>query len=101
MSLQNLTDKKHPRSSNPLLSITTDYLSPEIDCNSDLYGDHSFDQMNVEVNNYNPSQMVIASSVVLIILSSNITFYTIKHKMKRILTANFLQNDPMGEIDFR
>jgi hypothetical protein len=32
-----------------------------------------------------PSQMVIASSVVLIILSSNITFYTIIHKMKDIV----------------
>ncbi len=51
VSLQNLTDKKCPRSSNPLLSITTDYQSPEIDCNSDLYDDHSFDQTNVEVNN--------------------------------------------------
>jgi hypothetical protein len=51
VSLQNLMDKKHPRSSNPLLSITTDYQSPEIDCSSDLYGDHSFDQTNVEVNN--------------------------------------------------
>ncbi len=53
VSLQNLTDKKRPRSSNPLISITTDYQSPEIDYNCDLYGDHSFDQTNVEVNNDN------------------------------------------------
>jgi hypothetical protein len=51
VSLQNSKEIKRPRSSNPLLSITTDYQSPEIDCNSDLYGDHSFDQTNVEVNN--------------------------------------------------
>ncbi len=36
--------KTSPRSSNPLLSITTDYQSPEIDYDCDLYGDHSFDQ---------------------------------------------------------
>jgi hypothetical protein len=53
MSLQNSTDKKRPGSSNPLLSVTTDYQSPEIDYNSDLYRDHSFDQTNVEVNNDN------------------------------------------------
>ncbi len=51
MSLQNLTNKKCPRSSNHLLSIATDYQSPETDYNCDLYGDHSFDQTNVEVNN--------------------------------------------------
>jgi hypothetical protein len=34
-----------------LLSITTDYQSPEIDYDCDLYSDHSFDQMNLEVNN--------------------------------------------------
>jgi len=51
VSLQSLTDKKCPRSSNPLLSITTDYQSPEIDYDCDLYGDHSFDQTNLEVNN--------------------------------------------------
>ncbi len=39
------------RSSNPLLSITTDYQSPEIDYDSDLFDDHSFDQTNLEVNN--------------------------------------------------
>ncbi len=50
-SLQSLIDKKRPRSSNPLLSITTDYQSPEIDYDCDLYGDHSFDQTNLEVNN--------------------------------------------------
>ncbi len=51
VSLQSLTDKERPRSSNPLLSITTDYQSPEIDYDCDLYGDHSFDQTNLEVNN--------------------------------------------------
>jgi hypothetical protein len=51
VSLQSSTDKKRPRSSNPLLSITTDYQSPEIDYDCDLYGDHSFDQTNLEVNN--------------------------------------------------
>jgi hypothetical protein len=51
VSLQSLTDKKRPRSSNPLLSITTDYQSPEIDYDCDLYGDHSFDQTNLEFNN--------------------------------------------------
>ncbi len=51
VSLQSLTDKKRPRSSNPLLSITMDYQSPEIDYDCDLYGDHSFDQTNLEVNN--------------------------------------------------
>jgi hypothetical protein len=50
VSLQSLTDKKRPRSSNPLLSITTDYQSPEIDYDCDLYSDHSFDQTNLEVN---------------------------------------------------
>jgi hypothetical protein len=34
-----------------LLFITTDYQSPEIDYDCDLYGDHSFDQTNLEVNN--------------------------------------------------
>jgi hypothetical protein len=35
-----------------LLSITTDYQSPEIDYDcADLYGDHSFGQTNLEVNN--------------------------------------------------
>ncbi len=53
VSLQCLTDKKCPRSSNPLLSINTDYQSPEIDYDCDLYGDHSFDQTNFEVNNDN------------------------------------------------
>ncbi len=51
MSLQSLTDKKCPRSSNPLLPITKDYQSPEIDYACDLYGDHSSDQTNLEVNN--------------------------------------------------
>jgi hypothetical protein len=50
-SLQSSTDKKCPRSSNPLLSITTDYQSPEIDYDCDHYGDHSFDLTNLEVNN--------------------------------------------------
>ncbi len=65
MSLQNLMDKKCPRSTNPLLSITTDYQSPEIDSNSDLYGDHSFDQTNVEVNNddsFTDGDSIISSS---------------------------------------
>ncbi len=65
MSLQNLTDKKHPRSSNPLLSITTDYQSPEIDYNCDLHGNHSFDQTNVEVNNddsFTDGDSIISSS---------------------------------------
>ncbi len=51
VSLQSLTDRKCPRSSNPLLSITMNYQSPEIDYDCDLYGDHSFDQTNLEVNN--------------------------------------------------
>ncbi len=34
-----------------MLSITTDYQSPEIDYDCDFYGDHSFDQTNLEVNN--------------------------------------------------
>ncbi len=51
VSLQNSTNEKCPRLSNLLLSITIDYQSPEIDYNCDLYGDHSFDQTNVEVNN--------------------------------------------------
>jgi hypothetical protein len=50
VSLQSSTDKKCPRSSNPLPSITTDYQSPEINYDCDLYGDHSFDQKNLEVN---------------------------------------------------
>jgi hypothetical protein len=53
VSLQSLTDKKRPRSSNPLLSITTDYQSPEIEYDCDLNGDHSFDQTNLEVINNN------------------------------------------------
>jgi hypothetical protein len=60
-----LTDKKRPRSSNPLLSITTDYQSPKFDCNSDFYGDHSFDQTNVEVNNkdsFTDGDSIISSS---------------------------------------
>jgi hypothetical protein len=63
--LQNSTDKKRPRSSNPLLSITTDYQSPEIDFNCDLYGDHVFDQMNAEVNNddsFTDGDSIISSS---------------------------------------
>jgi hypothetical protein len=36
-----------------LLSITTDYQSPEIDYDCYLYGDHSFDQANLEVNDDN------------------------------------------------
>jgi hypothetical protein len=51
VSLQSSTDKKCPRSSNLLLSITTDYQSPEIDYDCDFYSDHSFDQTNLEVNN--------------------------------------------------
>ena len=51
VSLQSLTDKKCPRSSNPLLSITTDYQSSEIDYDCEIYGDHSFDITNLEVNN--------------------------------------------------
>jgi hypothetical protein len=65
VSLQNSTDKKRPRSSNPLLSITTDYQSPEIDYICDLYGDHSFDQSNVEVNNkdsFTDGDSIISSS---------------------------------------
>jgi hypothetical protein len=65
VSLQNLTDKKRLRSSNPLLSITTDYQSPEIDYNCDLCGDHSFDQKNVEVNNndsFTDGDSIISSS---------------------------------------
>jgi hypothetical protein len=65
VSHQNLMDKKCPRSSNPLLSITTDYQSPEIDCNSDLYGVHSFDQTNIEVNNgdsFTDGDSIISSS---------------------------------------
>ncbi len=34
-----------------MLSITTDCQSPEIDYDCDLYGDHSFDQTNLEVDN--------------------------------------------------
>jgi hypothetical protein len=52
VSIHSLTDNKWPRSSNSLLSITTDYWSPpgiEYDC--DLYGDHSFHQTNHEVSN--------------------------------------------------
>ncbi len=48
-----------------------------------------------------PSQMVIASSVVIMILLSNITLYTIIHKMKRTLFAIILHKDPMQGIDFR
>ncbi len=65
VSLQNLTDEKRPRSSNPLLSITTDYQPPEIDYNCDLNGDHSFDQTNVEVNNndsFTDGDSIISSS---------------------------------------
>ncbi len=43
--------KERPRSSSPLLSITTDYQSPEVDYACDLYGDHSFDLKNLEDNN--------------------------------------------------
>ncbi len=35
-----------------MLSITTDYQSPEIDYDCDLYGDHSFDQIDLEVSNH-------------------------------------------------
>ncbi len=101
VSLQSLTDKKCPRSSNPLLSITTDSQSPEIDYDCDLYSDHFFDRMNLEVNNGNSFTMVIASSVVIMILLSNITLYTIIHKTKRTLFAIILHNDPMWGIDFR
>ncbi len=34
-----------------MLSIIADYQPPEIDYDCDLYGDHSFDQTNLEVNN--------------------------------------------------
>jgi hypothetical protein len=51
VSLQNLTDKTRPRSSNPLLFITTDYQSSETNYDCDFYCDNSFDQTNVEVNN--------------------------------------------------
>ena len=84
-----------------MLSITTDNQSPEIDYDCDLYGDHSFDQMNLEVNDDDSSQMVIASSVVIMILLSNIILYTIIHKTKRTLFAIILHNDPMRGIDFR
>ncbi len=50
VSLKSSTDKKLPRSSYPLLSMTMGYQSPEIDYDCDLYGDHSFDQTNLEVN---------------------------------------------------
>jgi hypothetical protein len=63
--LQNLMKKKCPRSSNPLLSITTDFQSPKIDYNCDLYGDHFFDQTNVEVNNndsFTDGDSIISSS---------------------------------------
>jgi hypothetical protein len=46
------------------------------------------------------SQMVIASSVVIMILLSNITLYTIIHKMQRTLFAMILHNDPIRGIDF-
>jgi hypothetical protein len=101
VSLQSSTDKKCPRSSNPLLSVTTDYQSPEIDYNCDLYGDHSFDQMNLEVNNDNSftdGDSIISSHYILL---SNIILYTIIHKMKRALFAIILHNDPMRGIDFR
>ncbi len=65
VSLQNSTDKNRPRSSNPLLSITTDYQSSEIDYNCDLYSDHSFDQTNVEINNddsFTDGDSIISSS---------------------------------------
>jgi hypothetical protein len=48
-----------------------------------------------------PSQIVIASLVVIMILLSNIILYTIIHKMKRTLFAIILHNDPMQGIDFR
>jgi hypothetical protein len=48
-----------------------------------------------------PSQMVIASSRVIMIFLCNITLYTIIHKMKRTLFAIILHNDPMQGIDFR
>ncbi len=48
-----------------------------------------------------PSQMVIASSVVIMILLRNIILYTIIHKTKRTLFAIILHNDPMRVVDFR
>jgi hypothetical protein len=65
VSLQNSTNKKRHRSSNPLLLLTTDYQSPDIDYNCDLYGDHSFGQTKVEVNNddsFTDGDSIISSS---------------------------------------
>ncbi len=102
MSLQILTDKKRLRSSNPLLSITTDYRSPEIDYDFDLYGDHSFDQTNLEVNDDNSftdGDSII--SIHIMILLSNIILYTFIYKTKRTSFAIILHNNPMRGIDFR
>jgi hypothetical protein len=101
VSLQNLTDKKCPRSSNPLLSITADYQSPEIDCNSDLYGDHSFDQTNVEVNNndsFTDGDSIITSSD-----DSFEQYYHLHNHTQdeEDIVRKFIHNNPMQEIDFR
>jgi hypothetical protein len=97
VSLQNSTDKKCPRSSNPLLSITTDYQSPEIDYNCDLYGDHSFDQMNVEVNNndsFTDGDSIISSS------DDSFKQYYLIHNHTQD-EEEIVHDNPMQGIDFR
>ncbi len=102
VSLQSWTDKKCPISSNPLLSITTDYQSPEIGYDCDLYSDHSFDQMSLEVNDddsFTDGDSIITSHYDT--LELYIILYTIIHKTKRTLFAIILHNEPMRGIDFR
>ena len=101
MSLQSLTDKKCPRSSNPLLSITTDYQSPEIDYDCDLYGDHSFDQTNLEVNN--DDSFTDGDSIISSHYDSLEQYYPIHNHTQdeEDFIAIILHNDPMRGIDFR
>ncbi len=101
VSPQNLSDKKCPRSSNHLLSILKIISHPRLTVTVTFTMITPLTKRILKSTTAIPSQMVIASLIVLIILSSDITFYTIIHKMKRILSANLLHNDPMQEIDFR
>jgi hypothetical protein len=78
-----------------------DYESPEIDYNCDLTVITPLTKQILKSTTMIPSQMVIASSVVIMILLSKTTLYTIIHKTKRTLFAIILHNDPMQGIDFR
>jgi hypothetical protein len=101
VSLQSSTDTKGPRSSNPLLFITTDYSHLRLTMTVTFTVITPLTKQILKSMMMIPSQMVIVSSVVIMILLSNIILYANIQKTKRTFFAIILHNNPMQGIDFR